>query len=143
MVDENIEFSDEDDDYGESGLSINEIILAHIRKISDLSCKEFTGSFWSKKPIKTQNGIIYTETYHEDVREAYCNAINFLIDILYPLGDKKFKDYLDTSEDIEKEETDINKKIKRKRITFKEINLMFERNNFWGSTGTYNETIQR
>lgn len=142
MVDD-IEFSDEDDDYSESGLSINEIILAHIRKISDLCCKEFTGSFWSKKPIKTQSGIIYTETYHEDVREAYCNAVNFLIDVLYPLGDSQFRVYLDANEDIEKEETDINKKIMRKRITFKEINKMFERNNFWGGTSIYNETINK
>ena len=149
MVDE-IEFRDEVDEYnaGQS-LSINEIILRHVRKISDLSCREFTGGFWEKKPVRTANGVMFSEYWHDDIREAYCNAVDFLIDIVYPKGDKKLKEYLkdfeNYKEDIEKkdddesEKLDVDKKIKLKRQTFRQINLMFERTNFWATGGVSNE----
>jgi hypothetical protein len=139
MVDENIEFSEEEDYVNPESQSIKTIVLRHISKISDLSCKEFTGAYWSKKPIKTQNGLIYTETYHEDVREAYCNAVDFLIDVLYPLGDKAFQTFIDAHEKIREQPKDIVEKQFCKRETFKEIHKMFERTDFWTSTGVQNE----
>ena len=143
MVVEDFEFKEEAEYGEEQKYSIKEIILRHIRKISDICCKEFTGGYWEKKPIRMQTGVMFTEVYHDDVREAYCNAVDFLIDVLYPLGDKDFKAYLETNENIDAEEMDIYKKLNRKRKTFKEINKMFDRNNFWGGTGTYNETINK
>jgi hypothetical protein len=142
MVDinsKNFEFRDESEYENKEGLSIKEIILRHLRKISDICCQEFTGGYWLKKPIKTAGGIIFTETYYQDIREAYCNAIDFLIDVLYPSGDKDFKKYVDTNENIDKEEEDIKKRIIKKRKTFKEMNLMFDRINFWTSQETINE----
>jgi methionine salvage enolase-phosphatase E1 len=53
-----------------------------------------------------------------------CNSVNFLIDIVYPKSDKELKDYIDKHEK-ESDEDDINKKIKNKRMIFKEINKMF------------------
>ncbi len=148
MVDD-IEFRDEVDYDGSSPLSLNEIILRQVRKIADICSKEFTGGYWEKKPIKTGNGIFYSEVYHDDSREAYCNAVDFLIDIVYPLSDKELKEYLSCfenyKEDIKKqdlnvdEEKDIKQKIKLKRITFRQINLMFERTNLFGGTGVSNE----
>jgi hypothetical protein len=149
MVDGDIEFRDEFEDNGEKTLSIKEIILRHIRKISDLSCQEFTGGYWEKKPIKTPSGIMFTESYKQDVREAYCNAIDFLVDIIYPMSDNDLKEYLQKfegfKEKIEEEDRtedkklDIVLKIKLKRQTFRQINLMFERKNFWKGTGSYSE----
>lgn len=142
MVDinsKNFEFRDESEYENKEGLSIKEIILRHLRKISDICCQEFTGGYWQKKPIKTAGGIIFTETYHQDIREAYCNAIDFLIDVLYPSGDKDFKKYVDANENIDKEEEDIKKRLIKKRKTFKEMNLMFDRINFWTSQETINE----
>ena len=134
-----MEFSDEGD-YQQQELNIKEIILRHIRKISDICCKEFTGGYWERKPVKTAGGILFTEQYHEDVREAYCNAVDFLTDMLFPLGDKDLQKYLNENEDIEKDwGEDIKAKLKRKRQTFKEINIMFERINFWGSTSSGDE----
>jgi len=138
-------------DYGEEGeyqkeqkFSIKEIILRHIRKISDLCCIEFTGGYWEKKPMKTATGIIFSEVYKMDVREAYCNAIDFLSDVIYPMGDEKLKTYLKESEGYdetknETKEIDIKEKIKLKRRTFRQINLMFERTNFWQGIEDYNE----
>ena len=139
MVDENIEFSDEEDYVPQEGQSIKTIVLTHIGKISNLCCQEFTAGYWSKKPVKTQSGVLYTETYHDDVRQSYCNAVDFLIDILTPLSDKDFKDYIKDNENVEKPEADIEKRLLRKRITFKKINEMFERTGFWEATGVANE----
>lgn len=152
MVEGDIEFRDEGDYQGEQKYSIKEIILRHIRKISDLSCQEFTGGYWEKKPIKTPSGIMFTESYKQDVREAYCNSIDFLIDVVYPMckDDKKLKEYLEKFEGYKEEikdekdlkpeqKADINDKMRKKRITFRQINLMFERINFWQGTESYNE----
>ena len=136
----NVGFSDEEDFESSEGVSIKTIVLRHISKISELMCKELTGAYWSRKPIKTPSGILFTEVYHEDLREAYCNAVNFLIDILEPLGDKDFKKYIKDNEDIDNEEKDIIKKVIKKRKTFREINIMFDRKGFFESAGVANET---
>lgn len=149
MVDE-IEFRDDTDENVEQKFSIKEIILRQIRKIGDISSQEFTGGYWDKKPIKTSTGILFTETYRNDVRESYCNAVDFLIDITYPMSDKELKEYLNNFEgfkekikkDDKVEETkvlDIKDKLKLKRQTFRQINLMFERKNFWAGTGSSDE----
>lgn len=134
---EGIDFKEESE-YQQEGFSIKEIILRHIRKIGDICCQEFTGSYWEKKPMKTQSGIMFTEVYHQDIREAYCNAIDFLVDIIYPMGDKLLKDYIDTN-DKDYTTDEVKDNIKAKRKLFKQINLMFERNNFWQSSGVSNE----
>ncbi len=128
----------EESDYENKVSSIKEIVLRHIRKISDLSCKEFTGGYWEKKPIKTSGGTMFTEEYHEDVRAAYCNSVDFLIDVLYPLGDSTFKTHIDSNEKVD-EVIEIEKKIIIKRKTFKEINKMFERTNFFQSSDSTEE----
>jgi hypothetical protein len=135
MVD-NFEFTEESE-YEQKEYTIKEIILRHIRKISDICCKEFTGGYWSKKPIKTSSGIMFTEEYHEDVRESYCNSIDFLIDVIYPMGDKPLKAKIEEHDKLEF--SDIKVKLKSKRIIFKEINIMFERTNFWKSSDVSNK----
>lgn len=93
---------------------------------------------------------MFSEVYHEDVRQAYCNAVDFLVDVVYAKGDEDLKKYLknyegfkesiESKEDLEiKSEDDIKKKLNLKRQTFRQINLMFERLNFWKGTGTSNE----
>lgn len=144
MVDD-IEFKDEIDYPIEQKYSIREIILRQIKKIGDICCKEFTGGYWEKKPIKTQSGFYYSEVYHNDVREEYCNAVDFVIDLVYPLSDKELKDYLDEHEGFgekdgqKNEKVDIKEKLVGKRKTFRQINMMFQRTNFWEGTESYNE----
>lgn len=151
MANENFGYKEESS-YQHEGNSIKEIILRHIRKISDIMTKELTGSWWEKKPIRTQSGTIFTEIYHEDLREAYCNAIDFLVDLLEPNGDSELKKYLEENNNLEKdwnkdeegndEEDDgkiMKKKILNKRKIFREINKMFQRTNFWKSNDNTNE----
>lgn len=149
MMNDDIEFRDDTEGlFQEKVLLIKEIILRQIRKIGDISSKEFTGGYWEKKPIRTTGGIMFSEVYHDDVREAYCNAVDFLVDIVYPMGDDILKEYLQKYENFKEEiegeienepKMDINKKLKLKRQTFRQINLMFERTNFWKGVGNYNE----
>jgi hypothetical protein len=133
--DSSVEIRD-DSEYEQKGYTIKDIILRHIKKVSDICCKEFTGGYWEKKPVKTSGGIMFTEQYHEDVREMYCNAIDFLVDIIYPISDKPLKEYIDKNDvDIE----DVKAKLKSRRSMFKEINKMFDRTNFWQGSEEYNE----
>ena len=128
----------EESNYQEEESSMKEIVLRHIKKISDISCQELTGGYWQEKPFKTSGGVIFTKEYHEDVREAYCNAIDFLIDVLYPTSDSLFRRYIDDNEKLE-ETFEIKAKLLIKRKIFKEINKMFERTNFFSSNESMEE----
>lgn len=120
-------------------VTIKEVIIMHIKKISDLSCKEFTPSFWSKKPMKMGDGVAIVETYHPDTRLAYVNAVEFLLDLLMPKSDKKFKEALKIIQETEvesfKEHKDEEKsqdewvwiKLQLRRTLFGEIILLIDR----------------
>lgn len=85
-------------------VTIKEVIILHIKKISDISCKELTPSFFSKKPIKIGDGVAIVETYHPDTRLAYSNAVDFLLDLMMPKADKTFKEALNLMNDTEAEQ---------------------------------------
>lgn len=109
---EKIEFDDEgvailsDDDIRlgqEAGVNIKEIVLRHIKKISDISIQEFTPSYWSKRPVKIGDGVSIVETYHEDKRLAYCNAVDFLLDVVMAQVDGDFQDFYQAYINLESE----------------------------------------
>jgi hypothetical protein len=143
----------EDDYMSSEGIGTKEeLILRHIKKISDLSVQELTPSYWEKKPISTQGGIMMSEIYHADMREAYCNAIDFLGDMIMPYADDTLKTfYKDVVEDGEgllfkdavKKNTSQSEwiiiKLKLRRMLFQEINRFFERDDFFSST-SYGES---
>ena len=120
-------------------VTIKEVIIMHIKKISDLSCKELTPSFWSKKPMKMGDGVAMVETYHPDTRLAYCNAVDFLLDLLMPKADKTFKQILETIRQSEAEEFKEHKdntetqdawvwtKLGLRKILFGELILLIDR----------------
>jgi len=140
---ENISYTD-DADYqkNKDKLSIKDIVLQHIKKISMICCSEFIKGHWNKHPTPTATGILITEVYVEDTRKMYCEAINFLVDVLYPISDDAFKKYVDDNEAIEPtptEEADIIKYLIKKRGTFREINKMFERKNFFRNSESVEE----
>jgi len=132
------EYKDEGEYQVEQKYSIKEIVLRQIKKIGDICCNELRGGWWEKKPVHTKTGIFFVEVYHDDLREGYCNAIDFLIDVVYPMSDEKFREYVDENEKIDNK-IDIKEKVLLKRKTFREINVMFERINFWQSSDAYDE----
>ena len=123
----------EDDGGGEEGAgSINEIILRQIRKLGDIASAELTGGYWQKKPIQTSGGIMFTETYHEDLREAYINAVDFIVDLVYAISDEEFRNVVDEYE--QKEEEDVKVNLKNHKKIFRELNMMFERTEFFDTS---------
>jgi len=134
-------------------LNIKEVVMMHIKKISDLSCKELTPSYWTKRPVAVGEGIAVVETYHEDKRLAYINAVDFLLDVLIPHSDKIFKQQL---EEIEKEEERqhkesrkkgeseenwIWKKLRLRKTLFRQLMITIERIGFF-KTFVYTEGLE-
>ena len=74
-----------------ANLTFREIVMNHLRKITQLCCVEFRGGFYIEK-IHTAGGGSYKETiYIPDTRETYINAVNMLHDLLLPIFDKQMK----------------------------------------------------
>ncbi len=84
----------------EEALGFKEILLEHLRKILEISRKEFRGGYWE---ISGDNPP--TRTYISDTRACYSQAVLSLSDILQPLFDETMK----------KEYKEINKKLKPAR----------------------------
>lgn len=134
-------FSTKDEgEFGNQVPSLKEISLMHIKKISGICCNEFTKGYWEEKPIKVGGGIAITKKYNPDQRAVFCNAIDFLLWVVYPFADKGFKDKyaLNGKESNfvpEKGETlsDWGIKINERKEIFIQIMLMFERCNFFDS----------
>lgn len=135
---------------GKSEMSIKEIILRHLRKISDISSQELTPSRWEKRPIKIGEGVSILEKYHPDLREAYINSIDFLLDMVSPYKDqegeeKTFKEALTKLKESEKNKFKtvnknksnqnlwIDQKLKLRRKLFAEIMLFLNRIDFFTS----------
>lgn len=137
----------EESDYSRGIPSLKEIVLLHIRKLSEICCQEFTKGYWEEKPIKVGSGMAIMRVYHSDQRAVFCNAVDFLVWLVYPTADESFKNKIvfETPKDkkeetdfilVNDEETDLDKKLKIRKEVFREINIMFERTNFFdGQSG--------
>lgn len=64
--------------------SFKEIIMTHIGRIGTICTKEFRRGYWEKRPVKVGDAVHIIETYKEDTRDAYINAVDFLYDLLLP-----------------------------------------------------------
>lgn len=121
----------EEGEFNQAVPSLKEICLIHIRKISEICCSEFTKGYWEEKPIKIGGGIAITKTYKVDQRAVFCNAVDFLLWIVFPMADSTFKDKYKEFKDVEADKQEWDKKLEVRKEIFKEINLMFERKNFF------------
>jgi len=126
-----------------ANLSFREIVLMHLRRITQLSCVEFRGGYWNEK-THAIGGMGFTEKiYIPDSRECYVNAVDMFSDLLLPIYDKTAKkeiEDLETSfdnkyklfEKQEKKGKDIMQKwkqfkLKNKRQLFRELSLLLKR----------------
>ena len=146
MSDDDIGIIDEKYSHKEE-LSLREIILRHIRKMSDLSCQELTPSFWEERPIKIGSGVSMTKKYNPDLRSAFINATDFLFYLIKPYipKDKKgiFKkqiEKINKSEDSkwkssknENQDEWVQKKLEIKKKVFSEIMLFLNTIKFFTS----------
>lgn len=120
----------EEGDFSQGVPSLKEIALMHIRKISAICCAEFTKGYWEEKPVKVGGGIAIMKKYNPDMRAVFCNSVDFLSWIIYPTADDDFKKYIDKLEEPD-DKKDWETKIEQRKETFRQINLMFERTNYF------------
>lgn len=129
------EFIDAEEYSAKEKTTFEDLVMMHMRKISEISSNDFSVGYWNRKV--TQAGV--TEVYHPDTRKAYVNAINFLHDILLPKFDEEMSTFL------EKQEKEIDKlnseeiedslyweeALQIKRKTFQQIQLLLARIRFF------------
>lgn len=77
--------------YLKDKLSFRDIILNHLRKISQFSSVEFIGGYWEDKPVMSPNSNMAIKVYVPDTREIYSNAVECFADMLAPYFDKEMK----------------------------------------------------
>lgn len=111
-------------------LTFRGIVLNHIIKINNITCKEFAGGYW-----KTVVRAIGTATYSEkvwvsDVRQEYINAVNNLSDLLLPHFDVEMSafdsEHLKTVNGL----TDPDELVKHTRWLFRALNQFLKRKNY-------------
>lgn len=73
-------------------LTFRDILLAHLRKITQFASVEFIGGYWETKPSPVQNSNVTIEVYVPDTREVYSNAVECLADLLAPYFDKEMRE---------------------------------------------------
>jgi len=113
--------------------SLKEIALIHIRKISDICCNEFTKGYWEEKPVKVGGGIAITKKYNPDQRAVFCNAVDFLLWLIYPTSDSTFKTKYKLEDYKTEEKKEWEDKIEQRKVIFIDIMLMFTRVNYFDS----------
>jgi len=120
---------------GETNISFRQIVLEHYRKITQLSCVEFRGGYWTEKQ-RTSGGATFSESYYvPDSREVFVNSINMLHDLLLPLFDKQMEEEMERlEEEYEKEYEKAQdkkewkpKKLELKRELFQRLCLLLNR----------------
>lgn len=88
MIPDDVEFIDAENQFmPQKTVGLKDIVFNHVLKISNLCTKEFCKAYWQEKPVATAGGVFITKIRHEDTRDAYINAVDFLHDLLLPKFD--------------------------------------------------------
>lgn len=87
--------------HNQERITFRDIVLLHLKKISTYAGVEWCGGYWNERIKPVGNGVISEKYYVPDTREVYCNAVDYLADILYPHFDEK----------MTKAEEELNKKL--------------------------------
>lgn len=123
----------EEGSFGDNIPSLKEIALIHIRKISGICCGEFSKGYWEERPIKVGGGIAVMRRYVPDQRAVFCNSVDFLLWLVFPMSDKDFKDKYKDFKDKTEDKIDWEVRLETRKEIFKQINIMFSRYNFFDS----------
>jgi hypothetical protein len=139
MGEEEVTFIDADTALNSSqGSSFKEIIMIHLGRIGTICTKEFRRGYWEKRPVKVGDAVHIVETYKEDTRDAYINAVDFFYDMMLPKlndddkGIVKIKEEIDKinqkmnqeSSSIKDEEAWKSKRLEYRRLIFQQLSLL-------------------
>lgn len=116
-----------------SVVSFQQIVLLHIKRITELACKEFRSSY--KNIVLTQlgNGLVHKhEQYVADSRKEFCQSVDCLYDLLSSFFDKEMKQ---ADQQLQNDEKDIDKLLITKRKLFRELVALLNRLDFLKERG--------
>lgn len=93
MVEEQYEDAESySQNYMKDKITFRDIILQHLKKISQYASVEFRGGYWEIKPSPKPSSNIEYKIYIPDTREVYSNAVECFADMLCPYFDQEMKD---------------------------------------------------
>ncbi len=70
-------------------VTFRDLILQHLKRISQLASVEFHGGYWNDKMVSVGGGSTMVKIYVPDSREVYSNAVECFADMLFPYFDKE------------------------------------------------------
>jgi len=83
MINEDeVQIGEEKFGWNKEGGTLKEIVLRHIRKLSDISCQELTPGYWNEMPKQIGESIAIVREYHPDLRAGFINGVEFLLTLV-------------------------------------------------------------
>ena len=132
----------------DSGSSIRDIIMNHIKSISAIMRSDWHGGYFGEFPVGAGGGTVIVKKWVHDNREIYCNSVCFLRDVISPYlrnkdsikGKKEIiasiKSYDDNFDKSHKKLVgDKLSMVKLHREMFRNITIFLEKNNYLAEGG--------
>lgn len=131
--------------------SIKQIALEQIKRIGNIFSQELTEGRWESKPLQLGGTTSLVKKYFPDQKIAYCNAVDFLTDLIYPDSTKDFQKYIDKIYEEEKDVDEIDDvkdvnfkkfwkdRVKKRKLMFREANKMFNVMDYFSQSMDGNE----
>jgi len=115
MENDNVQFIDAEQQFSQEQFGFREIVLQHLRRITEISSREFRAGYW--KMLYRNPSTPPIPVWIEDTRDAYINAVNMLHDLLLPKFDKIIEE---EDNRVEKYEEDLEQDLKEKNKDMEE-----------------------
>ncbi len=130
---------------GNDSLSFKEILLRHVKRITELASREMRGGYWETRPSPSPSMTASIKIYVPDTREEYSNSIECLADLLFPYFDdeitKEEQELVQEEEKAEKEafknsnakearQTYRNERIKIRKKLFRQLSSFLQRKRY-------------
>lgn len=113
-INEGVEIGEDKYTWGKEGGSLKDVVLRHIRKLSDISCQELTAGYFDERPMKIGESVSIIKTYHPDLREAFVNGVDFLLTIVqHTISQDTEGDFEKEYEEMQEKEEEEYEKIKK------------------------------
>lgn len=140
---DNEQFIDAESFINKETFSFQDLILSHLRKLSELCSSELSIGRIEEKPVLIAGSMALVKTYIPDGRSAFIQSVGFLHDLLLPRFDDDMKSKaleIETLINKEKDEARrtqmkrddwLDVEAKHTRKLFQEINCLLARIQFF------------
>jgi len=148
--DDGVTIGEENFSWNKESETLKDVVLRHLRKISDIACQELTPSYEDVKLQKIGDTFTTLRTYHPDLREAYINAVDHLLTLVIHCGPQDTEgNFVEINKKLEDKEEELFKqatkekwsksdwvytKLDIKKKLLREIMLMLDRIQFFSNS---------